>query len=115
VIGREVVLRFAALLVSLWCTTDFVAAQAEQAPVFQSGVNLVLAPVVVRSKQGQTISGLTKDDFQLFDKGKRQVIVSFSAVTHSGDTAQSQPASKAQPGNVANEPTGRTDTFLEEV
>jgi VWFA-related protein len=40
----------------------------------------VLVPVVVRDAQGQPIGNLTKDDFQLFDKGKRQSIGSFSAI-----------------------------------
>jgi hypothetical protein len=51
---------------------------SEQRPTFQSGVNLVLVPVIVRNKQGQAIGDLSKDDFQIFDKGKRQAIVSFS-------------------------------------
>jgi VWFA-related protein len=41
-------------------------------------VNLVLVPVVVRDAQGRPVGNLTKDDFQLFDKGKLQTIVSFS-------------------------------------
>ena len=52
----------------------------EQVPTFQSKVNLVLVPVVVRDSQGRPIANLTKDDFQLFDKGKRQPIASFSAI-----------------------------------
>ena len=40
----------------------------------------MLVPVVVRDAQGRPVGNLTKDDFQLFDKGKRQTIVSFSAV-----------------------------------
>jgi hypothetical protein len=52
----------------------------EQVPTFQSKVNLVLVPVVVRDKRGRPVGNLSKDDFQLFDKGKRQTIASFSAV-----------------------------------
>jgi VWFA-related protein len=52
----------------------------EPIATFQSKVNLVLVPVVVRDAQGRPVGNLTKDDFQLFDKGKRQTIVSFSAV-----------------------------------
>ncbi len=50
----------------------------EQA-VFKARVNLVMVPVVVRDGKGKTITGLTKADFQLFDKGKPQVITRFSA------------------------------------
>jgi len=40
---------------------------------------LVDVNVVVRDAHGQPISGLTKDDFQVFDQGKEQKITSFTA------------------------------------
>lgn len=45
---------------------------------FNSKVNLVSVPVVVRDAKGQVIGNLTKEDFQLFDKGKLQVISKFT-------------------------------------
>ena len=52
---------------------------SQDAPItFQSRVNLVLVPVVVRDKAGKPVDHLTKEDFQLFDKGKPQVIARFS-------------------------------------
>jgi VWFA-related protein len=58
--------------------------QKDAAPTFQSKVNLVLVPVVVRDGQGHAIGDLTKDDFQLFDKGKLQTIASFSVQKRGG-------------------------------
>ncbi|HEV2687457.1 MAG TPA: VWA domain-containing protein, partial [Bryobacteraceae bacterium] len=52
----------------------------QQAPTFQSKVNLVLVAVVVRDAHGRPVGNLKKDDFQIFDKGKRQAISIFSAV-----------------------------------
>ena len=51
---------------------------ASQDATFQSKVNLVLVPVVVRDQSGAAIGSLQKDDFQLSDKGKVQVISKFS-------------------------------------
>jgi VWFA-related protein len=45
---------------------------------FSTKVNLVMVPVVVRDAQGKAIGTLKKEDFQLFDKGKPQVISKFS-------------------------------------
>jgi VWFA-related protein len=45
---------------------------------FSTKVNLVMVPVVVRDVKGKAIGTLQKEDFQLFDKGKPQVISRFS-------------------------------------
>src|ERR1700761_3972781 len=45
---------------------------------FSTKVNLVMVPVVVRDGKGKAIGTLQKEDFQLFDKGKPQVISKFS-------------------------------------
>ena len=76
--------------------------QKESAPTFSSRVNLVLVPVVVRDAQGRVIGNLTKDDFQLFDKGKLQAIASFQVLKH---LAQVKPANNLPivvgPGSAA--------------
>jgi len=60
-------------------------AQAET-PTFQSSVNLVQVPVVVRDRDGHAVKGLHKEDFDLFDRGKRQEIVSFAETGPGGQT-----------------------------
>jgi VWFA-related protein len=48
---------------------------------FKVRVNLVLARVVVRDALGKVVGNLRKEDFQLFDNGKPQVISAFSVET----------------------------------
>ena len=43
----------------------------------QVNVNRVLIPVVVRDQQGRSVSGLKKEDFQLFDNNKPRAISAF--------------------------------------
>jgi VWFA-related protein len=52
--------------------------QKDEPALFKARVNLVAVPVVVRDRQGKAIGTLTKDDFQLFDRGKPQFIARFS-------------------------------------
>jgi VWFA-related protein len=47
------------------------------APTFKSAATLVEVTAVVRDAQGKAARGLTADDFQLFDGGKRQTISTF--------------------------------------
>lgn len=51
---------------------------ARDTPTFSTGVNLVSVPVVVRDRDGHAVGTLRKEDFQLFDKGKPQIISKFS-------------------------------------
>jgi VWFA-related protein len=52
--------------------------QKDEPATFKSRVNLVMVPVVVRDGQGHAVGNLRKEDFRLLDKGKPQVISSFS-------------------------------------
>jgi len=69
-----IALRFVPALVSL----SVLAAQTPPGETFKSGVTVIQVPVVVRDHDGHVVSNLGKDDFQLFDNGKRQQITSFS-------------------------------------
>jgi len=57
---------------------------------FSTRVNLVMVPVVVRDKQGRAVGTLQKEDFQLADKGKLQLITRF-AVEKSSDRLAVKP------------------------
>lgn len=52
-------------------------AQQEAPPVFKSTTRLVQVNVVVTDKQGKSVADLTKDDFELRDRGKVQSISVF--------------------------------------
>ena len=49
--------------------------------VLHMNSDLVLVPVVVRDRNGNPMAHLTRDNFQVFEKGKRQEIVDFTVVT----------------------------------
>jgi VWFA-related protein len=53
-------------------------AQHDEPARFETRVNLVMVPVVVRDHKGRAIGDLRKQDFQLFDKGKPQQITRFT-------------------------------------
>ena len=75
----------------------------EEAPTFQSTVNLVRVPVVVRDKQGNAVGSFQKKDFQLTDHGKPQEIAQF-AIEGSAVAKAAQPASAEMPGEPAAGP-----------
>jgi VWFA-related protein len=65
----------------------------DEVPTFKVRVNLVLVRVVVRDEHGKAIGNLKREDFQLFDNKKEQVITKFEV---------EQPGSRVvQPDNNA--------------
>lgn len=78
---------------------------SREAPAtFQARVNLVLVPVVVRDSQGRAIGNLRKEDFQVFDKNKPQVITKFSVEKSGGQAAQEAQAATNAGENAAGKP-----------
>jgi VWFA-related protein len=90
--------------------TDSPQGAAPPQPVFKSGVEYVEVDVVVTNAKGQLIRDLTKNDFQVLEDGKRQVVTAFSfinipieAVGGSGSAVQ-----PIEPDVITNEhPEGR--------
>jgi VWFA-related protein len=70
-------------------------------PTFKVRVNLVLVRVVVRDKDGKVVTDLKKEDFQLSDNRKAQVISTFSTETPESHkvTATTKPPESNAEGN----------------
>jgi len=65
---------------------------------FRVRVNLVLVRVVVRDASGKVVSGLKKEDFQLFDNRKMQTISSFNVEIPETHTASAVASPSAAAG-----------------
>lgn len=75
--------------------------QEEPKVTIRRQTNLVTLRVIVRDAKGQAVSGLAKDDFQVYDNKKQQTISQFSvetpepAVETATNTTGNPPASAA--------------------
>jgi VWFA-related protein len=80
----------------------------EQATTFKVNVKLVVVRVVARDSQGHAIGNLRKEDFQLFDNGKPQVITHFSLEQPGTEVARerktSEDNSSEKPGTTEKLP-----------
>lgn len=70
----------------------------EEPTILRTQVNLVLVPVVVRDGSGKAVGDLTKDDFQVFDRGKQQQITNFSIQKFRSDISKNSIANS--PGQL---------------
>lgn len=68
---RVVLVLTVALLLALPALSGVVRSQ------IRVGTNLVIVPVSVRGSDGNLVTGLTRDDFTIFEDGKPQTITSF--------------------------------------
>ena len=67
-----------AVIVGLVLTGSALSLAAQQ-PTFRAGVDLVHFGVSVVDKQGKPVTGLTRDDFEIVESGKKQSLQFFSA------------------------------------
>jgi VWFA-related protein len=78
------------------------APDAQNTPTrIEVNVNRAFVPVVVRDKQGHAVADLKKEDFQVFERGKAQVIAGFTVEKR--EVTESAPASAA-PVSTPNAP-----------
>jgi len=89
------------------CAVSLLAAQEQQtAPpklTVKSNVNEVLVPVVVRDGQGNAVGNLTKENFQVLDDGKQQVISGFTVIEHGTKSAEAVTGSPVAPSGSSKE------------
>jgi VWFA-related protein len=82
---------------------------ATQTPAVRVSTKLIEVNVIVQDSKGEPVSGLTKDDFAVYDKGKRQEIAFFSEETNESVSTRSS-AAAASPS-----PAVGTATFTNRV
>jgi VWFA-related protein len=58
-------------------------ARPDSQPVIRTGVELITSDVIVRDSRGQFVADLKKDEFEVYEDGVRQQMVSFT-LTHGG-------------------------------
>jgi VWFA-related protein len=83
----------------------------DETPTFQTKVNLVRVPVVVRDKQGHAVGGLQKQDFQLTERGKPQYISQFSIEGSAVPKPAVQPQAPA-PVEIPGEPAAESPKLV---
>ncbi|HUK16873.1 MAG TPA: VWA domain-containing protein [Bryobacteraceae bacterium] len=88
--------------------------QRDEPATFQTHVNLVMVPVVVRDKAGRAIGNLEKQDFQLFDKGKPQQISRFTVEKWGLNGPAAEGGPQAAPGEESDKlpPANMPDRYV---
>ena len=90
------------------------AAPPVQGPGLQVHVNEVLVPVVVRDAEGHVVNSLTREQFQVFDRGKIRPVTGFVIEKRSAGKAGDAPlpAASATAGVAPGYPPDRPRRFV---
>jgi VWFA-related protein len=84
----------------------------EQTPIFRSAIEAVQIHVYVTDADGNPVSGLTVDDFELVEDGKPQPVTTFEAVNIPIERGDSIEPGLAEPDVLTNDgPPGRAYVF----
>jgi len=99
------------------CCAQLTAQEPQEQPFeFQVKVNTVLVPVLVRDKQGRTVSDLKKEDFQVLDQNTPRVITGFTveqrAAVGGGREAEVAPPPTPRGTPQPSTPAGRFIVFF---
>jgi VWFA-related protein len=70
----------------------------ESAATFRAENTSIEVPTVVRDREERPVEGLNKDDFQLFDNGRRQAITSFTTLAGTASATRASVAGVPAPG-----------------
>src|SRR5580700_9902079 len=74
---------------------------------FESKINVVIVPVLVVDSHGRAIGNLKQGDFQVFDRGKRQVISHFTVQMRAGKSTETQALANAPASVPSPAPTAK--------
>lgn len=80
---------------------------ANQIPTIKTNVRVVLVDVVVTKKNDEPVTGLTKDDFQVFEDGKPQTLASFDEHAGVPDVPELSRMAKLPPNVFSNAPLAK--------
>src|SRR6185436_1932428 len=92
------------ILSSLWLAL-WPAPQA--APSFPAEVEIITIDAVVLDRDGRPVSGLTREDFHVFEDGTPREIVSFEAYERGATTTEEAPAAAVATNERNTELRGR--------
>src|ERR1019366_7016766 len=84
-------------------------ASRDEPTTFKVNVKLVVVRAVVRDSQGHAVGNLNKEDFQVFDKGKPQVITQFEVEQPGALTAKARQESDE---NSSDAPIGEVSSKI---